>query len=642
MPLFRALDEHGGTKARPGQRGKVKSKDWMGSCWRTDEDGSVLSLTRLCLLSLADNMKDVWVKDYADKYLDHFSFSYIMGPFNLLPGDLVEELTRLLCTRKQLSLAALHLLLVPQLRGLSLELCPGLVTSALCGHIAARCQGLWSLDLSGAKYLRSKVLSETLHSLPALRSLSLAGLPCDRCVIMTVAHCCRLLRHLNVSHCHLLSPASLLPLGGSVSRSPSGSLSPTLPPLPLCSLLALDIGFGEKEGDSVVAAAYLLLSLPCLERLAVEGVGQACFLIECRDFSQADEFTDREGVRKLEEVWRERKQAGDSWRKKRERAAADREQEDEDEEECLSWEGYASESEEDASRDEGPSCSENQTHSGLILRLKEVKGITCHCLDHLGQLCPGICSISVNADNHEDAGGRSQGSLLATGLQTWSGQLQSFSVHFPGPLVDLHPALQVAGSSLVSLTLEGVTTSPHSPLLEVIRACPRLRDLLISAEPPTTVQEEDVEGDQQDDQDLPQLPYLCSLTLNFSYEHSRMKPIMSWMSLKKVLRCLLAGSPLLEKLSLVSLPCPLNCILQNVLHVSHLHASADSTLSPPMPLGRLQHVDLLRTDVMMATVKGLMQQSKRLKRVDVSYCWQISKLEWSNCKTFRKVQVVWV
>ncbi|XP_035811101.2 uncharacterized protein si:ch211-214j8.12 [Amphiprion ocellaris] len=642
MPLFRALDEGGGTKARPGRRGRVKSKDWMRSCLRTDEDGSVLSLTRLCLLSLADNMKDVWVKDYADNYMDHYSFRYIMGPFNLLPGDLVEELTCLLCTRKQLSRAALHLLLVPQLRRLSLELCPGLVTSALCGHIAARCQGLWSLDLSGAQQLPSKVLSETLHRLPALRSLSLAGLPCDRYVIMTIARCCRLLRHLNVSRCHLLSPAALLPLGGSASCSSSGSLSPALPALPLCSLLALDIGFEEQEGDSVVAAAYLLLSLPCLERLAVEGVGQACFLIKCRDFSQADEFTDREGVQRLEDVWRERMQGRGSWRRKKERAAADREQEDEEEEEGLSWKGYPSESEEDTSRDEGPSCSENQTQSGLILRLKEVKGITCHCLDHLGQLCPGIYSISVNIDNHEDAGARNQGSLLATGLQAWSGQLQSLSVHFPGPLEDLHPALQVAGSSMVSLTLEGVTTSPHSPLLEVIRACPRLIDLLISAEPPTTAQEEEVEWDQQDDQDLPQLPYLRALTLNFSYEHSRMKPIMSWMSLKKVLRCLLAGSPLLEKLSLVSLPCPLNCVLQDVLHVSYLLGSADSTVSPPMPLGRLQHVDLLRTDVIMATVKSLMQQSKRLKRVDVSYCWQISQLEWSNCKTFQKVQVVWV
>lgn len=57
---------------------------WKGSCGRTDEDGSIPSLMRLCLLSLADNMKEVWVKDYADNYLDQYSFRHIMGPFNFL------------------------------------------------------------------------------------------------------------------------------------------------------------------------------------------------------------------------------------------------------------------------------------------------------------------------------------------------------------------------------------------------------------------------------------------------------------------------------------------------------------------------------------------------------------------------------
>eukprot|EP00064_Thunnus_orientalis_P012920 superscaffoldBa00002039_g12956 len=672
MPLFRASGERG-VKARPRRR-RTRKTEWAGSYGKTDEDGSVPSLTRLCLLSLADNMKEVWVKDYADKYLDHYSFRHIMGPFNLLPGELVEELTWLLCTRKQLSRAALHLLLVPQLRGLSLERCPGLATSAVCGYIAARCQALHSLDLSGAQQLPSKILSETLRHLPALRSLSLAGTSCDRCVIRTITHHCPLLRHLDVSRCNFLSPAALLPLGGgpfcsfssssssfrctSTSKSsispscsdPSSSISPPLSPLPLGSLLALHIGFGEQEGDAVAAAAYLLLSLPCLERVAMDGLSGACCLIQHREFGQTDEFTDRQGVPRLDEVWRERRhrQGMDSWRNKREGAADD---EDEDEGESILWEGCSSESEEDASRDKRPSCCQNQaegkrrrrvlSQSGderLTLRLREVKGLTFDSLDSLGHLCPDIYSLSVNCDDNEDTRGRSQGSLLATGLYTWSGQLRSLSVHYPGPLVDLLPALQVAGSSLVSLTLEGVKTSPHTPLLEVVQACPKLRDLLISTEPPTTPQEEEEEENERDDQDLPRLPNLCSFTLNFSYEHSQMKPVMSWMSLRRTLRCLLTGSPLLEKLSLVSLPCPLNCVLQDVLRVVDL----DLNHCLPMPLGRVQHLNLPRTDVKMITVKSIMQRSKRLKYVDVSYCWQISQLEWLDSKKFSKVQVVWV
>lgn len=405
-------------------------------------------------------------------------------------------------------------------------------------------QALWRLDLSGVQQLPSKVLCETLCCLSALRSLCLAGTPCDRCVIGTIALHCRLLRHLDVSHCRFLSPAALLPLGSGAALSSSGcpskssfrctstsqsfispSCSAPLSPLPLSSLLALDIGSEVQEGDSVAVAAFLLLSLPCLERVAMEGLAQACCLIQRREFDQTDKFTDREGVPRLGVMWADwrHRQGKDSWREKREGAAADEENEDEERTLC---DGYGSESEEDARRGEEQGCCQDQaqeqrrgrvlSQSGdehLILRLKDVKSLSCDSLDSLSHLCPNIYSISVNADDCEDAREGRQGSLLAAGLQAWSGQLRSLSVHYSGPLVDLLPALQVAGSSLLSLTLEGVKTSPHTPLLEVIRACPKLRDLLISAEPPTTPQEEEDEEDQRDNWDLPRLPNLCSLAL---------------------------------------------------------------------------------------------------------------------------------
>lgn len=455
----------------------------------------------------------------------------------------------LLCQRKQLSRPALHLLLVPQLRDLSLEKCPGLVTPALCGHIAARCQveqksqlshhtrlsangwqksvciysyifgllksnisssvpqGLCSLDLSGAQQLPSKVLCETVHSLPALRSLSLCGVPCDRSVIQTVVGCCRSLRHLDVSRCHLLSPASLLPLGGVCpsSSSPSQSsvsCSPALrPPLPLGSLLALDIGFGEQEEDSTIVAAYLLLSLPCLESVALEGLAPACGLLERKEFLLADEFAHRERVPRLEEVWRERMQdrGRDRWERKRGCRTAESEEE----------EGMTEDED-----DEEPPCSDAEgkqkavSQSEVVLQLRNVQGVTCDSLGCLSRLCPDMKSVSVKVDPCKHNSGRRRGSLLAADLKTWSRQLRSLSLQYPGRLVDLLIPLQVAGSCLLSLSLEGVKTSPHSPLLEVIRACPRLRDFHISAEPPVALQIEDEDG-----WDLPQLPNLHSLKL---------------------------------------------------------------------------------------------------------------------------------
>lgn len=82
MPLFRGLGVLDWGKAQHRWRRQRNMRH--RTSWRTDEDGSVVSLTRMCLQSLADNMKEVWVKDYADNYLDQYSFRYIMGPFNVL------------------------------------------------------------------------------------------------------------------------------------------------------------------------------------------------------------------------------------------------------------------------------------------------------------------------------------------------------------------------------------------------------------------------------------------------------------------------------------------------------------------------------------------------------------------------------
>lgn len=121
--------------------------------------------------------------------------------------------------------------------------------------------------------------------------------------------------------------------------------------------------------------------------------------------------------------------------------------------------------------------------------------------------------MSVSVDSNENTRGGSKVSVLAAGLKAWSGQMQRLSVQFPGNLDNLLPSLLVAGSSLISLTLEGVKTNSYTRLLPVIRACPRLRDLLISAEPSPSFLQIEHEEDQQDNGDLPRLPNLCSLTL---------------------------------------------------------------------------------------------------------------------------------
>ena len=78
MPLFRQPE------ARPErEREKQKKRNRRREHSEEDED-EPSSLTRLCLLSLAENMKAVWVQDYAQNYMDQYFFRYIMGPFSSL------------------------------------------------------------------------------------------------------------------------------------------------------------------------------------------------------------------------------------------------------------------------------------------------------------------------------------------------------------------------------------------------------------------------------------------------------------------------------------------------------------------------------------------------------------------------------
>uniref|UniRef100_A0AAV2MRY0 Uncharacterized protein n=1 Tax=Knipowitschia caucasica TaxID=637954 RepID=A0AAV2MRY0_KNICA len=203
MPLYGA--------SKGDQRKKLRrqreSPRWMDSHSMTEEVQGTLSLTRLCLLSVVDNINTIWVKDYSDKYLDHYIFRQIMGPFNVLCSDLVEDLIKLLCIKKRISRASLDLLLVPQLRTLCLATCPGLVTTVVCTQIAARCSHLSCLDFSGAQQISSKILSQTFLSLPKLRSLSLAGTTTDSSVLRVIVRNLTQLAHLDLSRCHLVTSA---------------------------------------------------------------------------------------------------------------------------------------------------------------------------------------------------------------------------------------------------------------------------------------------------------------------------------------------------------------------------------------------------------------------------------------------------
>lgn len=257
----------------------------------------VPALGRLCLRSLAQHMQSLWVRDYSDNYLDEFQFRFVVGPFNDLPGSAVQELLRVLAESRRLSRAALHLLLLPQLRELSLSPCPGLASNGIARLLALRCQGLSSLDLRGCSRLSAAALEAAVEALPRLQRLVLAATQAEERVLAALGRRCRGLRELDVSHCRNLAPRALRCLAFDPLHRRRG-----------CPALRVLLARGlELAGDGTAAAAsalaFLLLALPCLEFLAHGSVPDALRLLQEQDLDGAE---DADGFPSLQEAarWR--------------------------------------------------------------------------------------------------------------------------------------------------------------------------------------------------------------------------------------------------------------------------------------------------------------------------------------------------
>ncbi|XP_057255869.1 uncharacterized protein LOC130594163 [Pezoporus wallicus] len=257
----------------------------------------VPALGSLCLQSLVQHMQSLWVRDYSDNYLDEFQFRFVMGPFNDLPGSAVQELLRVLAESRRLSRAALHLLLLPQLRELSLSPCPGLASNGIARLLALRCQGLSSLDLRGCSRLSPAALEAVVEALPRLQRLVLAATQAEERVLSALGRRCRALRELDVSHCRNLAPRALRCLAFDPLHRRRGC--PTLR-----VLLARGLELAGDGGTAPASAlAFLLLALPCLEFLAHGAVPDTLRLLHEQELDGAE---DADGFPSLQEAarWR--------------------------------------------------------------------------------------------------------------------------------------------------------------------------------------------------------------------------------------------------------------------------------------------------------------------------------------------------
>ncbi|KAL2091967.1 hypothetical protein ACEWY4_011765 [Coilia grayii] len=650
MPLFRKPEA-----GREKENEKTVAKKRKCKIDGKDPDAT---LTSLCLLSIVENMNDVWVRDYAQNYMDQYFFRYIMGPFSQLPSEMLEELLSLLASRRLMTRAALHVMLVPQLRNLSLRCCSGLVTANLCAVIGARCQGLLSLDLSGVVNISSPVLCDLLGCLSSLRSLCLAGTLCDGRVAEALPAQCPALRHLDVTRCHHLSPASLLHL------SPQHPHSPGLPHLR--SLLALDIGFGECEEDRRAAAAFLLLGLPWLERAALDGLAEACVLLLDGEFHEVGDFVRRTGIPDLKDLWVERV-CGHSLKGVTvgaERVEEDsfslseathncswiQDSDDEDEGEAQHREGALHGLKDAVTLENTKDKEARKLHGGsledahLTLPLRQVQGVSFTTVGALAQLCPSLCALTLDCYGEEET---VSGARVARELARWSSSLRSLTLRFPGLLSEMARALEHVGASLTSLTVEGAQADGLDPLLRILHSCPQLTMLTIHMEPPRMHQEEEEEEEeeeerQQDLQALPCLPRLLCLALSFPFDPRQKRTLMWWRPLKGALWALLRGSPLLERVTLVAVPCPLDPVFRLVL--DHPAVPMNAPQSPA--LQHLKHLNLAHSDVSTETVSRLVAMCSCLSTVDLSGCRAVTchdtkRLQSTVRRRRQKLHITW-
>lgn len=267
----------------------------------------------------------------------------------------------------------------------------------------------------------------------------------------------------------------------------------------------------------------------------MEGLGKACVLIQNKQFEVTEEFTGREGVPLLKDMWAKRIQ--EDHLKDSSLRCADREESFTLEgkiDECLSleesqtdasdstdtneWTGTSAEGcEKDGCRSRACNGRESVTTS-----LRDVQGLSLDTLEAVGKVCPELRVLSLDclqSSVDDNVGSFEQVAVLARGLGGFSGQLHCLSLHFAGLLSELVPALKAAGSHLLSLTLEGIKADGHVPLLELIHACPRLTSLTVHLDPPRNNLNEDDEEDEEEGEDegllsnLPCIPHLRSLTL---------------------------------------------------------------------------------------------------------------------------------
>lgn len=425
------------------------------------------------------------------------------------------------------------------------------------------------LDLANCGRLSPSVLVDVAEGLPRLTRLGLRSTQANLQVLSAVGSCCRQLRELNVTDCSKVTARALRHLAyDPLTRTPG------CPALRV--LLAREIE-NKEDGDMTAAVAFLLLALPSLEVLAHWDVRKALQLLQSR---QLDSLEDSEGFPTLEELMRGRGAAP-----------------------------------------EGPP---------LTLALQQLEFVEEDALSALHAICPQAQEVSVWLDDDSP--------VVPSGLQELSGWecLSRVKLSCCGrrgrPLAEVLPLAQSLGTQLHTLQLQNFSWRDPLTLLTLLASCPALQNFhaVLQVPPDSYSPEEPPAPPPRWATDL--LPRGLRQLQSFTLIFPDPVPDSHWPVLGSTLASVLCEAPQLQSLSLLSVPFPLDSVLEAALAGSGLR--------------ELQQLSLVRSFISAGAVWQLLGTDGPLRRLDLSYCPDIYQRDYDSFlravkKQRLELEIIW-
>ncbi|XP_046565694.1 uncharacterized protein LOC124274364 [Haliotis rubra] len=160
---------------------------------------TVRTLKQACLRNISKNMDRLWSADFDRLFADTPRLYYVLGPFDYMTSEMIQELLDTLCADHRVRRSHMHLLLTGRLKELDFSKCSNM--TSMLHLVGIRCQKLTKLDLSNCSVASQTVLCSIFQSLPLLRWLNLRQTKTNDQVLTTILSSCKKLQHLNLFAC---------------------------------------------------------------------------------------------------------------------------------------------------------------------------------------------------------------------------------------------------------------------------------------------------------------------------------------------------------------------------------------------------------------------------------------------------------